>query len=372
MKVKTKEGYKQYKTIWMEDYRQGIVGMINQKLLPHKFEIFFSKSHYETVEAIKDMTVRGAGAIGAAAGYAMCQAAIESQAQESGLENAVEYLLEAEKRIKSARPTAQNLFYAVDRVCSAMLKTDELSWAVEKAKKEADKIAYEDETACQKIGDIGKWFIKDNGRVLTHCNAGWLAFVDHGTALSPVYAAIRQKKNVFVYADETRPRLQGMRLTAWELFNEGVPHNIIPDNAAGALMRQGLVDVVFVGADRIAMNGDVANKIGTYSKAVLAKENNVPFYVCAPSSTIDPECDSGKNIPIENRSENEVLFMDGLTSRGRHTTIRIAPKGCSALNPAFDVTPAKYITGIITENGVFRAFEDDLKLAVELAIRYRS
>ena len=370
MKVKTKEGYKQYKTIWMEDYRRGIVGMINQKLLPHKFEIFFSKSHYETVEAIKDMTVRGAGAIGAAAGYAMAQAAIESQNQ-SGLESSVAYVLEAEQRIKASRPTAQNLFYAVDRVYNAMLKANELGWAVEKAKKEADKIAYEDETACQKIGDIGKWFIKDNGRVLTHCNAGWLAFVDYGTALSPVYAAIRQKKNVFVYADETRPRLQGMRLTAWELFNEGVPHHIIPDNAAGALMKQGLVDVIFVGADRIAMNGDVANKIGTYSKAVLAKENNVPFYVCAPSSTIDPECMTGKEIPIENRSEDEVLLMDGLTSRGRHTTIRIAPKGCSALNPAFDVTPAKYITGIITENGVFRAFEDDLKLAVDLARRYR-
>jgi translation initiation factor eIF-2B subunit alpha/methylthioribose-1-phosphate isomerase len=190
--------------------------------------------------------------------------------------------------------------------------------------------------------------------MLTHCNAGWLAFVDWGSALSPVYAAKRQGKRCFVFADETRPRCQGANLTAWELAGEGIDHAVIADNAAGHFMRQGEVDVVIVGSDRIAANGDVANKIGTYEKAVLAHENGIPFYVAAPTSTIDAATPTGDAIPIEERSPDEVLFVNGLTADGSVSRVRIAPACSTARNPAFDVTPAKYITGIITQRGVFR------------------
>ncbi len=321
---------KLFKTVWLED---DVVKMINQPILPDRFEIRECKNHAETAEAIKTMIVRGAGAIGATAGYGMAQAFIQGE----DIEKAAEL-------IKNTRPTAQNLFYAVNKVLKAKDK--------EEAVKIAEEIAEEDSEASKKIGEYGETLIKDNDKILTHCNAGWLAFVDWGTALSPIYSAKRKGKNIFVFVDETRPRLQGARLTAWELGNEDVPHAIIADNAAGHYMKNGDVNLVITGADRIAANGDTANKIGTYEKAVLAKENNIPFYIAAPTSTIDISCPSGENIPIEERDEKEVLEVRG---------VKLSPEKSHAKNPAFDVTPARYITGIITEKGVIKPNKEDIK-----------
>lgn len=321
---------KDYRTVWLEN---GIVKLINQPLLPHRFEIYECKDYKQTAKAIKTMIVRGAGAIGATAAYAMAQAFLQGE----DIKKAAEY-------IKNTRPTAQNLFYAVDRVLKAKNK--------EEALKLAEDVANEDSKASRKIGEYGEPLIKNNAKILTHCNAGWLAFVDWGTALSPIYAAKRNGKNIFVFVDETRPRLQGAMLTAWELSNESIPHSIIADNAAGYYMKKREIDIVITGADRIAANGDTANKIGTYEKAVLAKENNIPFYIAAPISTIDINCPSGEHIPIEERDETEVLELRG---------IRLAPEKSHAKNPAFDVTPAKYIKGIITEKGIIKPDKEEIK-----------
>jgi methylthioribose-1-phosphate isomerase len=318
------------------------VYMINQNLLPFEFKIYIAKNYQETCVAIKTMIVRGAGAIGAAAGFAMAQAYLEAPA--SGFED---FIVKAKKQIEETRPTARNLFYAVERVFNAGKS------GVELAVKEARSIAEENIEEGRKVGEYGNDLIKDGYRIETHCNAGWLAFVDHGTALSVVYAAHRSKKNLFVYVDETRPRSQGARLTAWELHNENVPHRIIADNAGAHLMSKGLVDIIIVGADRVAANGDVANKIGTLEKAIVAKEYGVPFYVAAPYSTIDKDCKSGDEIIIEERNEEEMLFQTGLNDLGEKTKILVASPGSKALNPAFDVTPAKFISGIITDKGVF-------------------
>jgi S-methyl-5-thioribose-1-phosphate isomerase len=290
------------------------------------------------------MTVRGAGAIGAAAGYAMAQAFLMLNKKTKALA-----IREARQDIEHTRPTAKNLFYAVERVYQAGLISPE------NAKIEAEKVAAKDAEDSKKIGEYGNELIKKSANILTHCNAGWLAFVDFGTALAPIYLAKRQGKNVFVYVDETRPRNQGARLTAWELHNDGVPHMIIPDNAAAALMAQGKIDLVIVGADRIAVNGDVANKIGTLEKAIVAKAYGIPFYVAAPTSTFDLECKTGKGIPIEERDPDEVLYQTGIDSNGNKIKVLVASPGSTAYNPAFDVTPAKYIDGIITEKGIIQA-----------------
>lgn len=322
MRVK---GY-HYRTVWMEGRT---VFLIDQDQLPFKFKIFKSRSYKETCRAIKTMLVRGAGAIGAAAGFAMAQAILEG-ARDRG-----------RREIEATRPTAQNLFYAVERVYNAGA-----------AYQEAQDIAQADLESCKKIGEIGNKLIKKGSRILTHCNAGWLAFVDYGSALSPVYAAHRKGKKIFVFVDETRPKGQGARLTAWELKNEKVPHAIIPDNAAAHFMSQDEIDLVIVGADRIARNGDTANKIGTLEKAICAKRYGIPFYVAAPSSTFDLKCKSGKQIPIEERSQEEVLYQTGITKSGKVEKVLVASPGSSAQNPAFDVTPAELITGFITEKGI--------------------
>ncbi|HLC81046.1 MAG TPA: S-methyl-5-thioribose-1-phosphate isomerase [Candidatus Nanoarchaeia archaeon] len=333
MKVKRKD----YRTIWMEE---NLVQMVEQNQLPFQFDIFRSEDYGETARAISNMAVRGAGAIGAAAGFAMAQAFIRFGTNDPKLRR-------AKAEIESTRPTAQNLFYATNRVFNkGCLSVDE-------AIREAQAIANEDVESCRKIGEFGESLIKDGFNIETHCNAGWLAFVDYGTALSPVYAAKRKGKDVFVYVDETRPRGQGARLTAWELLNEEIPYTIIPDNAGAYLMSQGKIDMMIVGADRIALNGDVANKIGTLEKAIVAKEFQIPFYVAAPTSTISPSCSSGREIPIEERSEDEVLYQSGIDESGKLRKIMVCSPGSSALNPAFDVTPAHYITGIITEKGIF-------------------
>jgi len=344
---------KHYRTVWMED---GSVKMINQPLLPHRFGIAEMNSHSQTAEAIRNMVVRGAGAIGATAGFGMAQAFLE--APEKGFDNHIE---EAANKLRNTRPTAQNLFYAIDRVLAAAENHLMVDAKRQSAVNEARKIAEEDICSCKRIGELGNELIKDGSSISTHCNAGWLAFVDWGSALSPVYAAKRSNKNVFVYVDETRPRCQGSRLTAWELVNEQVPHAVIADNATGHYMKAGKIDLVIVGADRIAANGDVANKIGTYSSAVVAKENGIPFYVAAPTSTIDLKTKTGSDIPIEERGQEEVTHMFGRSDSGKHGRIRITHEKAIAKNPAFDVTPAKYITGIITEKRIVKANEEGIK-----------
>jgi methylthioribose-1-phosphate isomerase len=338
---------KPYRTVWAEG---GVVHMINQPRLPHFFEIVQFADHKATAEAIRDMTVRGAGAIGVAGGYGVAQAALEAP---EGADFLV-YVEEGAALLAGTRPTAQNLFYAIDRVMAAVKAAPNESAARKSAMREAQAIADEDAEYGHRMGEHGAALIKEGAHVLTHCNAGWLAFSDWGSALAPIYVAHRQGKKIFVYADETRPRSQGAQLTAWELCNEGVPHAIVPDNASGFLMQRGEIDLAIVGADRVAANGDVANKIGTYEKAVVAHELGVPFYVAAPTSTVDPKCPSGDQIPIEERSPDEVLYAYGLLDTGKFGRVRVGPAGSTARNLAFDVTPARYITAIITEKGIFK------------------
>ena len=324
--------------------------MINQHLIPHRFAIASLPTHRDTAQAITSMMVRGAGAIGAAAGYGMAQVALEAP---DGHEFAA-YVAAGAQTLRGTRPTAQDLFYAIRRVELAIAGAPSVPAARQAALAEAERLADANAEAGRLIGEHGAALIPDGARVLTHCNAGWLAFVDWGSALAPVYAAMRQGKHVFVYADETRPRLQGARLTAWELEGEHVPHAVIADNAAGYLMRRGEIDLVMVGADRIAANGDVANKVGTYEKALCAHAHGLPFYVTAPTSTLDSATPTGNDIPIEERDADEVLYAYGQLDNGEYGRVRLAHAGCQARNPAFDVTPAALIAAIITEEGVYR------------------
>jgi len=325
MKVNIQGEIKEMRSVWMEDTE---IKLIDQRLLPHQLEIFSARNPEDVVFAIKDMVVRGAPAIGATAALGMAQAKI------LGLE-----LNETAQMLRATRPTAQDLFTALDY----MLK--KIGEGVE-SKKAAEDYINNIINKCKKIGEHGEGLIKPHQKILTHCNAGALATVDYGTALSPIRFAHRNGKEIFVFVDETRPRLQGARLTAWELGNEDIPHALIADNAAGHFMQRGEIDLVIVGADRIAKNGDFANKIGTYEKAVLAKENDIPFYLAAPITTFDFSLEDGDAIPIEERAEEEVLTL---------AYEWIAPIKARARNPAFDVTPEKYVTGYITEEGVFKA-----------------
>lgn len=345
MKVKGEE----YRTIWLED---STAFMIDQNLLPFEFVIYESKTYFDTCFAISTMVVRGAGAIGAAAGFAMAQAFMEAPKDDFW-----DFIQQAKEDISATRPTAQNLFYAINRVYLAGKSS------VEEAIKEALLIADEDARDSRLIGQHGMALIEDKARILTHCNAGWLAFVNYGTALSPIYMANNEGKDVFVYVDETRPRGQGARLTAWELENENIEHKIIPDNAAAYFMSKGEVDLVIVGADRIARNGDTANKIGTLEKAILAKEFSIPFYVAAPTSTFDMECKNGDDIEIEFRNEEEVLYQTGTDKNGNLNKFLVCSPGSHALNPAFDVTPRKYITAFITEKGIINPIAQSIKKA---------
>ena len=328
-----KVGGKSYRAVWMEG-RDVVV--INQLLLPHRFETLRLHNYRQTASAIKTMVVRGAGTIGATAGYGLAQAHLEGVDVDR-----------AYRTLLATRPTAADLKHALDRVRGSAASAAE-------AVAEAQAIADEYVVRAQQIARAGLPLVKNGTRVLTHCNAGWLALVDWGSAPAPIYLAHRQGRKVFVWVDETRPRNQGTNLTSWEFLQEGVPHKIIADNAGGWLMRRSEVDLCIVGADRIARNGDVANKIGTYQKAVVAKENGIPFYVAAPRSTIDMTCRSGDDIPIEERDEEELHYIYGRDSRNRPSRVRLSPKEARAANPAFDVTPARYITGVITEMGILR------------------
>ena len=341
-----------YRTVWMEGNE---VKLINQTLLPHKFEVFTCKNHEETATAIKTMIVRGAGAIGTTAAYGIAQACLESNQ-----ENFQEYIKKAADTIRNTRPTAQNLFTGINYILDSIKNLSNLNEIQKNATEKAEEFADYDVEACKKIGEYGNSLIKNNSKIGTHCNAGWLAFVDWGTALSPIYSAHRAGKDVFVFVNETRPRNQGSMLTAWELSQERVPHAVIADNAAGHYMKNKEIDMIITGADRIAANGDTANKIGTYEKAVLAKENNIPFYVAAPTTTFDLETENGDKIPIEERSQDEVSSVYGYNNR-KMIKVRIAPQESIAKNPAFDVTPARYITGIITEKGIIKANKEEIK-----------
>ena len=309
-------------TVWLED---GVVRLIDQRYLPFDVRIYDARNAEEIAVAIEDMVVRGAPAIGATAAYGIAQADL----QGVDLKGVID-------RFRKTRPTGHDLFFAIDYMMKAADEKEDLIAA-------AMRYAREDIERCRKIGEHGAGLIRNGTRILTHCNAGALAAVDYGTAMAPMRVAKELGRRFFVYVDETRPRLQGARLTAWELLQEGIEHAIITDGAASHFLGRGEVDLVLVGADRIAANGDTANKIGTYGKAVVAKENGVPFYVAAPTSTIDFDLPSGEKIPIEERSPQEVLHLDGQS---------IAPKESPARNPAFDVTPGKYITGFITEMGI--------------------
>jgi methylthioribose-1-phosphate isomerase len=341
---------KAYRAVWM-DGRDVVV--IDQRLLPHRFASMRLVDHRATARAIRDMTIRGAGTIGATAAYGLAQACLEA-ARLPGRRSFGAYVRRAYATLLDTRPTAADLRHALDRVLARVESEAEAADARAAARAEAGAIADVYAERGRRIGEVGLPLIPRGARVLTHCNAGWLALVDWGSATAPLYLAHRRGRKPFVWVDETRPRNQGAGLTSWELLQEGVPHAIIADNAGGHFMRRGEVDLCIVGADRIAANGDVANKIGTYQKAVLARENGIPFYVAAPTSTIDLDCRNGDAIPIEERDEDEVHFVGGRTTRGRTARVRITPPGTTAANPAFDVTPARYVTGIITERGLFK------------------
>ena len=335
---------KHYRTVWM---KSSTVRLIEQRRLPHAFEILDCPTSDETAQAIRDMAVRGAGAIGAAAGYAMAQGVLE--APSSGFQEAIEA---AARAIRATRPTAHDLFFAVDRVSHAAATAPNPQTAREAAVRMANELADQNAAAGEAIGQAGAALLRPGMRILTHCNAGWLAFVDWGSALAPIYAAYRSGIALHVYVTETRPRSQGAKLTEWELNQAGVPQTLIADTATGSLFQHGEIDTVIVGADRIAANGDVANKIGTYVLAVLAQRHRVPFYVAAPRSTFDPSTLTGEAIPIEARHEDEVLYASGLTDEGTIQRVRIAGESARAQNPAFDVTPASLVTRFITEEGL--------------------
>lgn len=337
------------------------VRIIDQTLLPHQLKWRPLKTLEEAAIAIKDMQVRGAPLIGATAAYGMFFG-MREEASDKHLEATYQMLLET-------RPTAVNLRWALDRM-RAVLAPIKPAERADAAWREAGKICEDDVATNYAIGHHGVKLFKDvlkakKGKtlnILTHCNAGWLATVDWGTAISPIYQAHDLGLQVHVWVSETRPRNQGAALTAWELKQHGVPHTLVVDNEAGHLLQRGLVDLVIVGADRVAANGDVANKIGTYLKALAAKEHGVPFFVAVPVSTVDWTIKNGiKDIPIEQRSGREVTHLSGLNKKGKREEVLICPEGTTARNDGFDVTPAKLVTALITEHGAFKATVADLK-----------
>ena len=347
---------KTYRTIWFED---NLVKIIDQTKLPHKFTIKSLKTVKDAINAIKTMEVRGAPLIGATAAYGLVLSIIEK--------NDLSFLKKSSEDLITSRPTAINLKWAVDRMMKKLSGVNDNN-ILNKALEEAKAIVEEDVNFCKSIGLNGLKIIeeisdkkKDTVNILTHCNAGWLATIDWGTATSPIYHAHQKGVKVHVWVDETRPRNQGANLTSYELNEEGIPNTIIADNTGGILMQRGQVDMCIVGTDRTLSNGDVCNKIGTYLKALAAKDNNVPFYVALPSSTIDWNIKDHKEIPIEERNSEELSHVEGLDKDNKLQKVLIYPQKSKAMNLAFDVTPAKYVTGLITEKGVCEASEQGLK-----------
>ena len=354
MKIENKE----YRTIWFDEANQ-LVKIIDQTKLPHQFIIKDLKTVKDAINAIKVMEVRGAPLIGGTAAYGMVLAVQEN--------NDPDFIKKSSEELIQSRPTAINLKWAVDRMLNKLegVNVDEV---LNIALNEAKEICDEDEKFCENIGLNGLKIIeeiynkkKETVNILTHCNAGWLATINWGTATSPIYHAHQKGIPVHVWVDETRPRNQGANLTSYELNEENIPNTIIADNTGGILMQRGDVDMCIVGTDRTLSNGDVCNKIGTYLKALAAHDNNVPFYVALPSSTIDWEIKEGKDIPIEERNSEELSHMEGMDDNNEIKKILIYPKKSKAMNLAFDVTPSKYVTGLITEKGICEASSDALK-----------
>ncbi len=347
---------KAYRTIWFEN---NIVKIIDQTKLPHEFKIKDLNTVKDAINAIRIMEVRGAPLIGATAAYGLVLSIIEK--------NDLFFLKKSSEDLISSRPTAINLKWAVDRMMkklSGVNEKDILKIALDEAK----AIVEEDVSFCKNIGLSGLKIIeeifnkkRDTVNILTHCNAGWLATIDWGTATSPIYHAHQKGIKVHVWVDETRPRNQGANLTSYELNEEGIPNTVITDNAGGILMQRGQVDICIVGTDRTLSNGDVCNKIGTYLKALSAKDNNIPFYVALPSSTIDWNIKDHKQIPIEERNSEELSHVEGVDENNEIKKVRIYPQKSKSLNLAFDVTPAKLVTGLITEKGICEASEKGLK-----------
>ena len=355
MNVTIRGRAKHYRTVAF-DSRTNAVLLIEQRLLPHEFRIVAMPDYQATARAIKDMVVRGAGAIGAAAAYGLAQGVRAFQGKDlQRFERRVETVFQA---LKAARPTAVDPVNAMRQVRHEMRAALTVEEKKARALAAAEHFANEDVRQCEAIGRHGARLIRKNANVLTHCNAGWLAFVDIGTATAPLYEAQKQGRRFHVFCDETRPRSQGATLTAWELAQQEISHQVIADSTAGLLFARDKVDLVIVGSDRtLGRTGEVANKIGTYTKAVLARRHGVPFYVAIPLSTIDWSLRSGMHIPIEERHQNEVLGAWGTNSKGRREYVRVANPTSSAFNPGFDVTPPELITGIITPAGVFKPRE---------------
>tara|TARA_B100000029_G_scaffold478236_1_gene524105 strand:+ start:1950 stop:3029 length:1080 start_codon:yes stop_codon:yes gene_type:complete len=354
MKIKGKE----YRTIWFDD-KNSIVNIIDQTKLPHKFIIKKLKTINDAINAIKTMEVRGAPLIGATAAYGIVLSIIENNDQS--------FLKKSSEDLINSRPTAINLKWAVDRMMKKLsgVNSDKI---LNIALKEASDICEEDIKFCENIGLNGLKLIeeiykkkKDTVNILTHCNAGWLATINWGTATSPIYHAHKKNIPVHVWVDETRPRNQGANLTSYELNEENVPNTIIADNTGGILMQRGEVDMCIVGTDRTLSTGDVCNKIGTYLKALAAKDNNIPFYVALPSSTIDWDISDFKEIPIEERNSEELSHIEGLDENGNVKKVQVYPIKSKSMNLAFDVTPAKYVTALITEKGTCEASKESLK-----------
>ncbi len=347
-----------YRTVTF-DARQNAVLLIEQRLLPHQFEIVAAKTFKETAAAIHDMIVRGAGAIGATAAYGLAQGARAFRG--SDLKRFSRHVEMVYSTLRAARPTAVDPVNAMDQVRAAMHVGESVEEQQALALAAAEEFANEDVRHCEEIGKHGAKLIRNGMKLLTHCNAGWLAFVDIGSATAPMYAAQAAGRKFHVFCDETRPRSQGATLTAWELAQQKILHQIIADNAAGHLMQRGEIDLVIVGSDRtLGRTGEVTNKIGTYTKAVLAKRHGIPFYVAIPLSTIDWNLKSGFDIPIEERHEHEVLGAWGViadSKPAKRAYVRVANPGSSARNPGFDVTPPELITGIITPAGIFKPRE---------------
>jgi len=350
--------------IWLDtDVR--VIKIIDQRHLPHELVVVDLKTVDDVIRAIKEMYVRGAPLIGVTAAYGVYMAALNAPEKPIG----DDYLIAEGNRLKSARPTAVNLAWAVDTVLTEVLQAEKSQEKIAAARNQAEKIAEAEVENCKKIGEHGLVLIDEISRskkgetvnLLTHCNAGWLACIEYGTATAPIYAAFEKGIDVHVWVDETRPLNQGSRLTAWELGKQGVKHTVITDNAGGHLMQHGMVDMVIVGTDRTTYTGDVANKIGTYLKALAAKDNNIPFYVALPSSTFDWILRDGiKEIPIEKRDPNEIRYVQGL-DQDTTRSVLIPPIDSPAANFAFDVTPARLVTGFITERGICRATEQGIR-----------
>ena len=373
---------KHYRTIWPVNAEKGITAVIDQRELPHNFVTVELTDVDDYAYAVKDMMIRGAGLIGATAAWGMAASAAAAAQEHSSENNTNAFLrqveLDAEKLV-ATRPTAKNLEWAVEKQLNAVRKalesSDALKAAAAAAVRGAEEITDSDAQMCRSIGSHGLEIIKEiynrkkedglkdtTVHILTHCNAGWLAFVDYGSATAPVYRAFDEGIPVHVWVDETRPRGQGASLTAWELLSHGVPHDVIADNAGGHIMQHGMVDMVITGADRVTAGGDAANKIGTYLKALAAKDNNVPFYIALPSSTFDWDIMDGvKEIPIEERSQREVKYARGLSSAsGSIEEVLLTPDDSPARNWGFDVTPARLISGLITERGICEASPESI------------